>query len=507
MSSSRAPMSSCCSREVSAERCFGDDLADQLERSGGCSSSRGSLAAARGVDTVVERLQHAGHASPAALSLRRSAALRTGVGRRQRSGQPRAPAPVGRGGLAPAGARSAVGPTSGERRPNMRLAPARQPARHEAEPRRSAVVPHSRSTMAAMPAATLPRPPASGWPMFVAAATAPESNGIIRSILRADALLELRRAAISPWRCSPTRLATRFTWQAALIGRQHAGDAQRVAHPGQRQVGDDHEVRCRVQGVAARMRDDARQIDDDVVELGPQLAGDQIEPAGVPQDGLAQRLPRRSARAACPTAGSSPARDRGRRPGSAFSSASRRPWFGSRSSARARLPNCRSRSSAVTRRPRRLAMLQAVLAASIVAPTPPRVPTKATSRPSRRRLAVAPAVPSAAASSDRCSSAGGHRLDDVVGDPTMQQVAEHADIVAVADDDHADAGLADLGQLVDGRQRQSSPETSTTSSRGERARPRAWMACSIPPLTTEACGIISSADDLVDDGTASRRPG
>ena len=41
------------------------------------------------------------------------------------------------------------------------------------------------------------------------------------------------------------------------------------------------------------------------------------------------------------------------------------------------------------------------------------------------------------------------RLDDIVGNPGMQQITIEADFVAVADRDHRDAGLADIGELVD----------------------------------------------------------
>ena len=46
------------------------------------------------------------------------------------------------------------------------------------------------------------------------------------------------------------------------------------------------------------------------------------------------------------------------------------------------------------------------------------------------------------------------RLDDVVGNPCPEQIAIEADLVAIADRDHRDAGLADLGQVMDLRYRQ-----------------------------------------------------
>ena len=45
------------------------------------------------------------------------------------------------------------------------------------------------------------------------------------------------------------------------------------------------------------------------------------------------------------------------------------------------------------------------------------------------------------------------RLDDVVGDPGMQQITVEADLVAIADRDHRDPGLADIGELIDLRYR------------------------------------------------------
>ena len=41
------------------------------------------------------------------------------------------------------------------------------------------------------------------------------------------------------------------------------------------------------------------------------------------------------------------------------------------------------------------------------------------------------------------------RFDDVVGNPGMQQITIEADFVAIADRDHRDAGLADIGEFVD----------------------------------------------------------
>ena len=43
------------------------------------------------------------------------------------------------------------------------------------------------------------------------------------------------------------------------------------------------------------------------------------------------------------------------------------------------------------------------------------------------------------------------RLDQIVADAVVDQVAEQSDVIAVTDGDHGHAGLAHLGQLVDGR--------------------------------------------------------
>ena len=88
-----------------------------------------------------------------------------------------------------------------------------------------------------------------------------------------------------------------------------------------------------------------------------------------------------------------------------FSSASRRPWLGSRSRDRATVPNCRSRSTRATRRRRSWAISQATLVATVVLPTPPRVPVTATSLPSLWLLLTTPLCSLA----DRiafCNSAG-----------------------------------------------------------------------------------------------------
>ncbi len=88
-----------------------------------------------------------------------------------------------------------------------------------------------------------------------------------------------------------------------------------------------------------------------------------------------------------------------------FSSASRRPWLGSRSSDSATVPNCRSRSTSATRRRRSWAISQATLVATVVAPTPPRVPVTATSLPSLLLLRMTP-VWSVAARIAFCSRIG-----------------------------------------------------------------------------------------------------
>ena len=41
------------------------------------------------------------------------------------------------------------------------------------------------------------------------------------------------------------------------------------------------------------------------------------------------------------------------------------------------------------------------------------------------------------------------RLDDIVGNPGLQQIAVEADLIPVADRDHRDTRLADLGELMD----------------------------------------------------------
>ena len=81
-------------------------------------------------------------------------------------------------------------------------------------------------------------------------------------------------------------------------------------------------------------------------------------------------------------------------------------------------------------------------------PTPPRAPTTATTLPSfrldraRRVRAWAPRD-SALASSCAVSGLTMYSLT-----PASHQVAIEADIVAVADRDHRDAGLADFGKVM-----------------------------------------------------------
>ena len=88
----------------------------------------------------------------------------------------------------------------------------------------------------------------------------------------------------------------------------------------------------------------------------------------------------------------------------------------------------------------------------MVAPTPPRAPTTATSLPSFRLIRVPPAV-SGGRGQRFQKQLRGHRLDDVFADPGIYQVAIEANVVSVTDRNYCDTGLAKLGELMHPRSR------------------------------------------------------
>ena len=138
------------------------------------------------------------------------------------------------------------------------------------------------------------------------------------------------------------------------------------------------------------------------------------------------------------------------RPG--CSSASRRPGAGSRSSASATVPNCRSRSTSATRRRRRWRWSRRCRS---------RAWWRRHRRVRRRRRPVGRADRSGGLrrALDHVQQRFLHqrrrdRLDQIVADAVVDQVAEQPDIVTVADRDHRHARLAHLGQLVHRGERQ-----------------------------------------------------
>ena len=108
------------------------------------------------------------------------------------------------------------------------------------------------------------------------------------------------------------------------------------------------------------------------------------------------------------------------------------------------MPKARSRSVTTESSARSRAMAKPILCAMVEAPTPPLAPTTAMMRPtglaSGRREQPA----------DRAHDVdGADRRDQIVADAAPRQLAVERHVVDAADHDHARAGVADFGQVVE----------------------------------------------------------
>ena len=108
------------------------------------------------------------------------------------------------------------------------------------------------------------------------------------------------------------------------------------------------------------------------------------------------------------------------------------------------MPKPRSRSATTVSSCRSRAIAQAMLCATVDAPTPPLAPTTAISAADRLGVRGREQAADRADDVERAD-----RRDQVVADAAPRQLAIEQHVVLAADDDHAGAGVADLGERIE----------------------------------------------------------